>query len=259
MYFEKVFPEPDVLIELEPEEAGEFLLLYLNYLLDTSTGKQNRFNRSNTISPQTPALLHYASGFVQPHQYDGNTYSKAEKISEVLSEAWSWLEREGFLAPSADVSGSGSKLDFVTRRGRKIKLKDDFKQFTHLNLLPRNVLDPILSKKVWSSYIRGEFETAIFSAFKEVEIRMRKAAGASNKDITVNLARKAFNPETGVLTDKEAESGEKQACMELFSGVIGFYKSPSSHRDVDYEDPITAVSLILLANNLLKIIDQREV
>lgn len=239
----KDFPPPEALIELEPEEIGQYLLIHLNK--ERVAKNQNKFHRYNNTSNQNPAV----------QQYAGNL---AQQVSEVLAEAWMWLIGEGFLAP---ISNENSN-DWVriSRRGQKIESIEDFKQFEHITLLPKKVLDPVLSQKVWAPFIRGDFETAIFSAFKEVEIRLRKVGKLSPKDIGTDLARKAFNVEKGPLTDYDnPDKGERQAYSDLFAGALGAFKSPSSHRDVNYDDPVIATSLILHANTLLLIIEQRKI
>lgn len=240
MLLKEFFPPPKTLLELEPEEVGQYLLIYLNSVVEES-GK-NKLNRYNFTLHTNPALVDY-------------TGELKDEVSKALSEAWMWLFREGFLAPIPDEQGID--LVFITKRGRQISSKRDFSQFRHISLLPKKILDARLAQKVWSNFIRGDFETAIFAAFKEVEVRMRKASELEPEDIGVNLARKAFDVEKGHLTECELTGGERQAHSDLFVGVLGSFKNPSSHRDVDYDDPVVAVSLILFANTLIKIIEKR--
>ena len=67
---------------------------------------------------------------------------------------------------------------------------------------------------------------------------------------------KAFNEETGNLTDPCLHPDEKNARKLLFLGVIGAYKNPSSHRDVEFAPEEAAE--IIIASHLLQIIDSCE-
>lgn len=238
----KNFPPAEALIELEPEEIGQYLLVYLNKIrIDEG---RNKFHRYNETSGENSSVRQYAAQLNL-------------QVSEVLAEAWMWLVAEGFLAPTPNENSN----DWVriSRRGQKITSIEDFKQYEHIKLLPKKVLDPVLAQKIWASFIRGDFETAIFSAFKEVEIRLRGAAKLSPKDVGVDLARKAFHPDTGLLTDyNNPDRGERQSYSDLFAGALGTFKNPSSHRDVNYDDPVIATGLILHAHTLLQIIEQRR-
>ena len=54
--------------------------------------------------------------------------------------------------------------------------------------------------------------------------------------------------------DTAADPGEQEAAMTL--GAIGLFKNPTSHRAVSYDDPVIASDIILLADLLLRFLDQ---
>jgi uncharacterized protein (TIGR02391 family) len=70
--------------------------------------------------------------------------------------------------------------------------------------------------------------------------------------------RKAFHPDDGLLTDEEQERGEREATAHLFAGAIGVFKNPSSHREVQYDDPTYASEVVLFADLLLRMLDRVE-
>ena len=237
-----ILPPPEELLNLQPEEIGELLLLFLNKSLEK--GGRNQFHINNTLNISNTTVSNYIGEI-----------TNRDSILLALAEGWSWLFSAGFLSYIPHNDG----WVFITRRGREIKTQDDFKNYNHIKLLPKNDLDARLVQKVWSSYIRGDFETAVFSAFKEVEIRIREVGGYSETDIGVKLARKAFNPDNGRLTDPFLEDkGERVAQMELFAGSIGSFKNPASHKDMSFKSPLITASLILLAHTLLRVVEGRR-
>jgi hypothetical protein len=117
-------------------------------------------------------------------------------------EAWSWLEREGMIAYQP---GKGSSdWVFVTRRGQQMRTAADLKAYQRAALLPRQLLHPALAAKVVGPFIRGDYDTAVFQAFKEVEVAVRTKAQLAATDIGVPLMRKAFDAKTGPLRDPGA-------------------------------------------------------
>jgi len=231
--YEKIYPPVETVLDLEPEELAPIVLKHL------SESGQQKLNMHNFSLGTDPDFVKWA----------GEDPRQREQVLQRMIVAWRWLERELFIAPQP------GNIDwaFITPRGRAILESQDFETYKKGHLLPSEGLDPILVRKVKQAFIRGDYDTAIFQAFKEVEVRVRKKAGLSNSDIGVPLMRKAFNPKNGILTNQSADEGEKIARMELFTGAIGTFKNPSSHRDVELSDPKEAADIIHVANQLLRI------
>lgn len=235
----QVFPPVEVALGLEPEElAGLVLECLCRYEEEENRGMLNRY--SFTLPNE---LLEYA----------GQENYKA--IAQAVAEAWMWLEREALVAPKPGQTGDWI---FITRRGLKFRESGDVGKFKAAELMPQETLDTTLAAKVRPAFLRGDYETAVFNAFKEVEIRVRTLGEYSRRDIGVPLMRKAFHQETGRLIDAEQELGERQGVADLFAGAIGSFKNPSSHRDVDFQDPEEVIQLIYLADLLIRIAERRK-
>ncbi len=182
--------------------------------------------------------------------YSGDRY---KEIAKAITEAWIWLEREGMVAPKP---GEGRNWIYITKRGKQLLDNSDIDMYLKSNLVPANVLDPVLARKARPLFIRGDYDTAVFQAFKEVEIRVRRAGLLPNELVGVELMRQAFHPDTGKLTDKSRPKAEREATSHLFAGAIGLFKNPSSHRDINWENAAECAELIYLANYLLRLVER---
>lgn len=232
-------PPPEELLNLEPEEIAAFLLDFLCEL------QLNRARRGllNTYSFTLDSNI-------RPYAGD-----KTEEVAKIISEAWTWLQKEGMLAHRP---GNDLGWVFVTRKGFKLRDKADLETYRKSHLLPKENLDKKLLNKVYSLFISGDYDTAVFQAFKEVEVRVRAKAKLSNSLYGVDLMRKAFEVNNGPLTNKNTVMSERQAVSDLFAGSIGSFKNPSSHREVDFDNPNEVAEIILFANYLLCFIERIE-
>ncbi|WP_133900194.1 TIGR02391 family protein [Streptomyces sp. KS 21] len=183
-----------------------------------------------------------------------------DALVDRLSDAWCWLEAHALLSRVPSQSEAFRQL---SRDGRD--LAADPKGIARFEARTRlaGPLHPDLEKTVRTNFDLGDYETACFAAMKAVEVAVRDASGLDNSLVGVPLMRKAFQPHQngkpgGPLADAGAEGGEQEAESALFAGAMGRYKNPSSHRTVDFDDPIEAAEIIQFADLLLRQVDRAK-
>jgi len=169
-----------------------------------------------------------------------------DDLAQGLVEAWQWLRNEGFLSPSS----RHWDREAVTRAGEAVPA-DYLALSRSTRILEDAELDHDLIATVMPSFRRGEYDVAVFAAMRLVEVSVREAARLGNDHVGTKLMERAFGP-TGRLRDPLLDGGEAEARQKLFSGAIGVYKNPASHRLASVDGPQEAIEAILLANALLR-------
>lgn len=231
----ELIPDPSSILALEPNEIAG---VALELLASSGPNEPSRLHPSNFTSRDTIG------------KYPDN---RREEIECALMEGWTWLLQEGLIAPRP---GDTSGWHFITRRGQRIKDRDGLAAYRNSVILPRKLLHAAIAQACWPAFLRGDHDTAVFQAFKELEVAIRDAGKFKAEDYGVDLARKAFHESTGPLSNQSALVSEKQALSHLVAGALGSYKNPHSHRKVKLTAE-EAVEMIVLSRHLLKIVDAR--
>lgn len=102
---------------------------------------------------------------------------------------------------------------------------------------------------------RGSYQTAVFAATHQVEVRVRDLSGAGPETYGVQLMRDSFRPARSLLVTGDIKP-EGPAMMALFAGTIGAFKNPTSRRAVKFDDPTEAADIRHLADLLLRIAER---
>lgn len=226
------FPDPQTIFELEPEELAAKILFYLH------NDRENQHTFQNLVMP--------------PERRD--LWAQNQEIERYVIEGWSWLEAQGLLIPVPGINGTNG-FRFLSRKAHAMENEQNFQEFLHASKLPKETLHQRIRQRVWSAFVRGEFDTAIFQALKAVEVYVREAAGFDRAQHGTAMMRAAFHVETGPLTDMSLEAAEREAVSHLFAGAYGYFRNPNAHHDVPLDLPIEAMEIVLLANHLLRIVD----
>jgi len=233
-----LIPNVTDFLALEVEEAAGVLLMHLNSY-DDGGAELNHHMFFDTVR-NVPYPEHH------------------DKVSLALMEAWDWLASAGFIARKPDAVGARF---FVTRRGQRLKSREDFSAYRKASMLPEAQLHPLLAR-VYPAFLRGEYDTAVFQAFREVEVAVRQAGSFPNDMVGVHLMREAFKPTknanpAGPLTDPLLPIAEQEGMASLFVGAISVYKNPQSHRHASPQ-PEEATEIIMFASQLLRLVDTQR-
>lgn len=178
---------------------------------------------------------------------DGYSGVEARKAGLLFMEGLSYLIREGLLIRDPEQSA-----DFyvLSRTGRNVSDEKDFETGVPRSIDAREVLHPLIAAVALPELERGRayFADAIFKAFRQVEIIVRKQSCLTGYGVP--LMREAFRV-GGPLHVPTVDPSEADALAHLFAGAIGRFKNPASHREVEESDIRVAFQLLAFASYLI--------
>ena len=234
-------------LQLVPEEVAEHLLEFLN--ASEGNAPPGQFGTEHFIK-ETPIA-----------QAVPTDSASVRRLAFLMAEAWNWLERQGFVifAPGDDRRISF----FVSRWGRAYPTRAAVREYRTRLHLHADQLRPELAEEVMPQFLHTNFRAAIQGAFALTERRLRellREEGSTPADDLEQLSgagfvNKAFG-KAGVLRSGLKDE-EVEGLHKLFLGAIGLWRNDSSHWRTDEWRPNDAVTIVLLANYLLGVLEER--
>lgn len=243
MSLARLIPDARLLLALPPEELAYYVLQAAQQSAQGGglMTMQALHNEITGVGGRAPA-------------YPGVPY---EQILTAVTEAWQWLENQLLLVRAPGVNGNNG-FRILGRRAANLRTEEQFKAFRQGMAYPKELLHLDIADRCWIAIMRGDFEEAVFFAFRAVEVAVRTAGNYPDTEVGTELMRKAFHLETGPLTKQSDVRAEREALAHLFAGAIGSYKNPHSHRNVAIREPGEAQEMVMLASHLLRIVDSRK-
>ena len=231
-------PEARSVLEMQTADLAGYLL---EVLLSAGPMDSGIWNRRNYCMQASREYVNAG----EPSNMD---------VGIACSSAWAWLEANGFICKHPE---QDNDWYIPTSRGKTLGTHQDLRTYMTSEQLPESLLHPELLVNVRPLFFQSRFETAVFEAFKTLEVTIRNTAELGHDLVGVALASRAFHSDDGPLTNLATEKGERVALMNLMTGALGSYKNPASHRRVEISAE-EARDMIILASHLLKIVESRS-
>jgi uncharacterized protein (TIGR02391 family) len=224
-------------IKLTPDEVVELPIndLALQILQDMINAREwNEYNY----------LLRYT------HDAD---FREHDPALHAVAEATAWLRSNALIARKPGDSNADSFI--VTRRGHEA-LKIGVEGVRALARIEAG-LHPLIDRQARRQFLLGEYENAIFSSMRLVEIRVRTLAGFNANVVGKQLMASAFKP-GGPLADPAGIVAEVEGLQQLFQGAYAVLRNPSAHREVSFDDVAEAADAVVTASFLMRVLDGVE-
>jgi uncharacterized protein (TIGR02391 family) len=180
----------------------------------------------------------------------------AAQLNKAGPRAFKFLEQWGLAEPANGTNGVNGYV-VLTEKGKTTTDRVDFERIVLRQSLTEAMLHPALRGRIHGYYADDDLGTAVFEAFKLVEIELRSAAKLAPKDIGKELVGRAF-AERRPLVKPTDDKADREALIGLFGGALHRFKNRGSHTNQTYDDVLEAMEELMLASRLLRMIDERR-
>jgi uncharacterized protein (TIGR02391 family) len=178
---------------------------------------------------------------------------RRQAVRKAIGRAWKALENSGLIEEPDPANGKNG-YRVASDEGKRANTEFDFAAAKTRGRFERDMFHPLLPDAAWNAFSIGNYDTAVFEAFKAVEVTVRTKGGFGSNDYGSKLMDKAFDPTSGPFSDQTALPGQRLARRDLFKGAFGELRNPKAHRNPSITDPLIAVEEMMMASVLLRIV-----
>lgn len=179
-----------------------------------------------------------------------------QRLERAFRRAFDSLEQNRLIEPASGLNGHNGYVVLTSEGAETAKHPIDFDAVRVRTLLRSEMLHAKLRDKPYKHFAGGDPSSAVFEAFKIVEIEVRRAANTSAATFGQNLMLQAFDANSGALTDMSETEPTRNALARLFAGAMGRFKNPGSHTHRTFTDLYEPIEELLLASRLLRFLDE---
>jgi uncharacterized protein (TIGR02391 family) len=191
------------------------------------------------------------------HSGSGNTaHDVASRNTRLGRDALALLEKWDLAEPADGINGRNGYM-VLTEKGKVTTERTDFESIRVRGLLREEMLHPRLQGQIYGYFAAADLGTAVFEAFKAVEIEVRSAGGYEEKQYGKELMGRAFAV-GGPLVKSTDDKGDREALVGLFVGALSRFRNPGAHTRRTFQDVLEAMEELMFASRLLRIVDERR-
>ena len=141
---------------------------------------------------------------------------------------------------------------------KSVKFEDqDPLQLYDKMITSRDLID--VSRQMFAD---GYYATAVEKAFVCLNNKVKEKSALNDKD-GADLMRTAFSANSPVLAvnsfQSQSDKDEQQGYMQIFAGAMIGIRNPRVHEHSLEDDPEVALELLVLANHLMRVIENSSV
>jgi uncharacterized protein (TIGR02391 family) len=190
--------------------------------------------------------------------FDGSGYpysvqTRAE-VARVIGRAWKALDDAGFIEEPDPANGKNG-YRVPSAAGKSAFAATDYSGVRMRSKFSRDMFHPELPDAAWNAFSVGDYDTAVFEAFKSLEVAVRSKCGFNTTEFGAALMKKAFDHDTDPLRDPRAPRARRKARCDLFTGAFGEIRNPKGHNDPTITETLIAVEELMVAGVLRRIVD----